>query len=111
MKLKMQTNSKDHITNPESLPRVDLKFIIFHRLTKTEIIMPVLSICEEYSTVSFSASENEYNGKYDGIGRLPSRNGGDDSADDYDVFVEINGIRHLYDGVFYSKDKEIRRKY
>ena len=89
-------------------PRADLKFIIFHKPTKTEIQMPVLSICEEYSTVSFSTSENDYKGKYNGIGRLPSYTG-NDTADDYDVYVEINGVRHLYDGIFYSDYKEVRR--
>lgn len=90
------------------LPRANLKFIIFHRPTNTEIQMPVLSICEEYSSVSFSASINDYGGKYNGIGRLPSYVG-NDSADDYDVYVEINGVRHLYDGVFYSNYEEVSR--
>lgn len=89
-------------------PLADLKFILFHRPSKTEIQMPVLSICEEYSTVSFSTSEKDYNGQYNGIKRLPTCKA-DDSADEYDVFVEINGIRHLYDGLFYSDDKEVRR--
>ena len=95
-------------TNTVLCPRADLKFIIFHRPTKTEIQMPVLSICEEYSSVSFSTSENDYDGQYNGIGRLPSYVG-NDSADDYDIYVEINGVRHLYDGVFYSNYKEVRR--
>lgn len=92
----------------EGVPRADLKFIIFHRPTQTEIQMPVLSICEEYSTISFSASENDYDGKYTGIGRLPSYIG-NDTADEYDVYVEINGVRHLYDGIFYSNYAETRR--
>ena len=90
----------------DTIKRAYLKFILFHRPTSTEIQMPVLSICEEYSTVSFSSSENDHKGKYNGIGRLPSYPG-NDSADDYDVYVEINGIRHLYDGIFYSNFKEV----
>lgn len=90
-------------------PNVDLKFILFHKPTQTEIIMPVLGICEEYSTISFSASEDDYGGKYDGIGRLPSYPDGNDTADDYDVYVEINGVRHVYDGIFYSNYSEVRR--
>lgn len=101
-------NETANSTNTVLCPRADLKFIIFHRPTKTEIQMPVLSICEEYSSVSFSTSENDCEGKYNGIGRLPSYVG-DDSADDYDVCVEINGVRHLYDGVFYSDGEEVRR--
>ena len=104
-------NLKDetaNIINKVLCPRADLKFIILHKPTKTEIQMSVLSICEEYSTVSFSTSENDYEGEYNGIGRLPSYVG-DDSADDYDVYVEINGVRHLYDGIFYSNYKEVRR--
>lgn len=85
-------------------PRADVKFVLFHKPTKTEIEMPVLSICEEYSTISFGTSENDYEGKYNGIGRLPSY-----PCDDYDVYVEIYGVRHLYDGVFYSNNKEVRR--
>jgi hypothetical protein len=95
-------------TNQLLFHRVDLKFIIFHRPTKTEIQMPVLSICEEYSSLLFSASEKDYNGEYNGIGRLPSYSG-NDTADDYDVYVEINGIKYLYDGVFYSNYRELRR--
>lgn len=101
-------NENGNDANRLLCPRADLKFIIFHRPTKTEIQMPVLSICEEYSTISFSTSEKDYEGKYNGIGRLPSYVG-DDSADDYDVYVEINGVRHLYDGIFYSNYKEVRR--
>jgi len=91
-------------------PFVNLKFIIFHKPTKTEIQMPILSICEEYSNISFSASEKDYNGIYDGIGRLPSYPH-DNSINDYDIYVDINGIRHLYDGMFYSNYKEIRKNY
>ena len=106
--IKVLTEEQSNNANVLLCPRADLKFIIFHRPTKTEIHMPVLSICEEYRNVSFSTSENDYEGKYNGIGRLPSYTG-NDTADDYDVYVEINGVRHLYDGVFYSDNKEVRR--
>lgn len=79
-----------------------VKFILFHRASGVEIEMLILSICEEYSTVSFSASEDAYNGEYCGIGRLPTYPGGNDTADEYDVFVDINGVRHLYAGEFYK---------
>ena len=88
---------------------IDLKFIIFHRPTQTEIEMPILSICEEYSSLTFSTSENDYDGKYNGIGRLPSYVG-DDTADDYDIYVEIDGDRYLYDGLFYSNNRETKRR-
>lgn len=96
------------IIKEEETPLADLKFILFHRPTKTQIEMPVLLICEEYSTLSFRTSENAYDGKYNGIGCLPSYIG-DDTADDYDVYVNINGVKHLYNGIFLSKYKEIRR--
>lgn len=112
MELSKRVSSNQEIIdtiNVRSLPLANLKFIIFHRPTKTEIQMPILTICEEYSTVSFKTSENDYGGKYNGIGRLPSYDGGNDTADDYDVYVEINGVKYLYDGVFYSDDQEVRR--
>jgi len=94
----------------ELLPGADLKFILWHRETKTEIEMPVLSICEEYSSISFSTKDGDYNDDYKGIGRLPSYTG-NDTAEQYDVFVEINGVRHLYDGLFYNSDyTETKRK-
>ena len=96
--------------NKENI-RIDLKFIIFHRKTQTEIEMPVLAICEEYSHLSFSTKENSYNDDYNGIGRLPSYVG-NDTADEYDVYVEINGVRYLYDGLFYNPDdSESKRNY
>lgn len=94
----------------DDMPLADLKFILFHRPTKTEIVMPVLTICEEYSTLSFETSENDYDGKYNGIGRLPSYGNSNNTIDEYDVYVEINGVRHLYSGIFYSHYKEVRRK-
>jgi hypothetical protein len=90
------------------LNKLALKFIIFHKPTSTEIQMPVLGICDEYSTISFSTSKDDYEGKYNGIGRLPSYPS-NDTADDYDVYVEINGVRHLYDGIFASGFEEVRR--
>ena len=86
-----------------NLPNCDLKFILFHKETKIEIVMPVLSICEEYSTIQFSTKKGHYEDKYNGIGRLPSYKDGDDTAEQYDVFVEINGIRYLYTGIFYKQ--------
>ena len=86
---------------------VDIRFILFHKPTRTEIVMPVLDICEEYSSISFSTSEGDYNGDYNGIGRLPGYNG--NGVDDYDVYVEIDGVRRLYNGIFYSDHREVRR--
>ena len=95
----------------KAIPIADLKFIIIHKKSGIEIEMPVLSICEEYSSISFNTKKGSYNDKYNGIGRLPSYVG-DDTADEYDVFVEINGIRHLYDGLFYNRDySETKRKH
>ena len=107
----MTDKNKEQCTIPDVMPSADLKFILWHRETKTEIEMPVLSICEEYSTISFSTKYGDYNNDYNGIGRLPSYTG-NDTADEYDVFVEINGVRHLYDGLFYnSDDTETKRKH
>jgi hypothetical protein len=93
------------------MPSADLKFILWHRETKTKIEMPVLSICEEYSNIAFGTKEGAYNEDYNGIGRLPSYTG-NDTADEYDVYVDINGVRHLYDGLFYNSDyKETKRKH
>lgn len=99
------------------LPRIDLQFILFHRPTQTEIRMPVLGICDEYSQLTFGASRNDYGGKYKGIGRLPSGETWDELPTNYDVFVEIGGKRFLYDGIFAMADpgnggtfKEERRK-
>ncbi|MDQ5928573.1 MAG: hypothetical protein QG594_347 [Bacteroidota bacterium] len=108
MKTKLEQNENEALNKTDVMPRANLKFIIFHNPTNTEIEMPVLSICEEYSHLSFGTSEKEYDGKYNGIGRLPSYCG-DDTADDYTVYVEINGVKHLYDGVFWSNENECRR--
>ncbi len=51
--------------------------------------------------MSFYASEKDYDGKYSGINRLPSAPG-NDTADEYEVYVEINGLRHIYGGLLYS---------
>jgi len=92
------------------MKKVDLKFIIFHRKTKTEIIMPVLSICEEYSSISFNTKDDDYDGKYSGIGRLPSYPYSY-SEKDYDFYVLINDKKYLYDGLFLNKDyTETKRK-
>lgn len=81
----------------EEVKKAVIKFVLFHRDSGTEIEMPILSICEEYSAISFSASEDDYCG----IGRLPTYPG-NDTADKYDVFVDINGERHQYAGEFYK---------
>jgi hypothetical protein len=60
--------------------------------------------------MTFNASESEYGDLYKGYGDLPNAYGNDD-ADEYDVYVEINGVRHLYDGIFYSNRKEVRRSH
>ena len=99
-------NNRDY----EDMPIADLKFILWHRETKTEIEMPVLSICEEYSHIAFGTKDGSYNDDYNGIGRLPSYIG-NDTADEYDVYVEINGVRHLYDGLFYNGYTETKRKH
>ncbi len=79
------------------IKKAAIKFVLFHRESGIEIEMPVLSICEEYSTISFSSNDDAYNG----IGRLPTYPGNDTSYE-YDVFVDINGVRHLYAGEFYK---------
>jgi hypothetical protein len=95
----------------KGITNVDLKFILWHRKTETEIEMPVLSICEEYSSISFGTKEGSYNDAYNGIGRLPSYTS-NDSAAEYDVLIEINGIRYLYDGLFFNSDyTETKRKH
>jgi len=93
---------EDHLPT-YNLSHADLKFIIFHRPTGTEIQMPVLNISEEYSSLMFSTSEKDYSGKYNGIKRLPTCHA-DDTADEYDVYVEINGVRFIYDGLFYKSN-------
>jgi hypothetical protein len=84
---------------------VDLYFIALHLPTNTEIRMPVLSICEEYSSISFNTLPNEYDGDYNGIGRLPSYVG-NDSADDYEIYIVINGVKCLYRGLQYSPKED-----
>ena len=86
------------------MKKLDIKFILLHRDTNTEIEMPVLGICEEYSCVTFATMNGAYDDEYKGIGRLPSYPHGDDSAEDYDVFVELNGGRYIYDGIFFNGD-------
>jgi len=111
MKTNKENKTKEQCTIAGVMPSADLKFILWHRKTKTEIEMPVLSICEEYSTISFETKQGDYNDDYKGIGRLPTYPG-DDTADEYDVLVEINGVRHLYDGLFYKSDyTETKRKH
>ena len=65
--------------------------------------MPVLFICDEYSHIGFGTKEGAYNGEYRGIDRLPSGIG-DSTANEYDVYVEIKGIRYRYDGLFCNSD-------
>ena len=86
-----------------AMKKADIKFILFHRETETEIEMPVLSICEEYSSISFSTKTGAYNDDYNGIGRLPTY-GGNDTAEQYDVYIVINGVKHLYDGIYLNSD-------
>ena len=83
---------------------VDLYFIALHKPTNTEIRLPSLYICEEYSSISFGTLPNEYDGDYNGIGRLPSYVG-NDTADDYEIYVMINGVKCLYRGIQYSSGK------
>jgi hypothetical protein len=91
----------------ESLQPVNLYFILKHKVTNEEIVMPVLSICEEFSHIAFSTKNKDYKGKYNGIGRLPTYKNGNDTSKDYIVFVVINGIRHLYSGLLYSPDEKL----
>jgi hypothetical protein len=87
----------------EGLPKADVYFILLHRETGIEIKMPVFSICEEYSTIAFSTDERDYNGQYNNIGALPSYDRErDEKASGYDVYVVINGVKHIYDGLFYN---------
>jgi hypothetical protein len=91
MKNNISTNKENcNESNHLLCPLADLKFIIFHKPTKTEIQMPVLAICHEYSHISFSTSINDYEQEYNGIDRLPS-----EYIYDYDVYVEINGVRYF----------------
>jgi len=83
-------------------PPIDLKFIIIHKGSGFEIEMPILSICDEYSLLTFSTKRGAYNDDYNGIGRIPDVK--NDTAENYYVYVEINGIRYLYDGLFYNGD-------
>jgi len=92
------------------MPSADLKFILIHKKNGTEIEMPVLSICEEYSSIAFRTKDGAYNDDYNGIMRLQDT--GNDTAENYYVYVEINGVRHLYDGLFYNSDyTETKRKH
>jgi hypothetical protein len=92
------------------MPSADLKFILIHKENGTEIEMPVLSICEEYSKMSFGTKNGDYNDDYKGIMRLQDTS--NDTAENYYVYVDINGIRHLYDGLFYNSDyTETKRKH
>lgn len=91
------------------MKHADVSFLLVHRATQTEIAMPVLSICEEYSEIAFSAKAGS---KYRGITKLPSFENGNDTADEYDVFVIVNGIRYIYDGLFYNANgTETKRKH
>ena len=103
-------NETKQCTIPSVMPSADLKFILTHKQNGTEIEMPVLSICDEYSTISFGTKEGAYNDDYNGIMRLQDVS--NDTAENYYVYVEINGVRHLYDGLFYnSDDTETKRKH
>jgi hypothetical protein len=83
------------------LNKVDLYFEIVHIQTGEKIKMDTLSICQEYSNLCFLPKDEKYNG----IGRLPSYFG-NDTADQYKVYVYLNGVKHLYDGLFASQNKE-----
>lgn len=88
----------------------DLKFVIIHKKNGIEIEMPVLSICDEYSNIAFTTRDGAYNDKYNGIMTLHDTS--NDTAENYFVYVEINGVRHLYDGLFYnSDDTETKRNH
>ena len=99
MKKEDQNTENEQLPQTQVMRRVDLFFEIRHVPTDTTIVMDNLSICEEYSSVSFSSNKEEY----DGIGRLPSYVG-DDTAKDYEIFVIINGEKFIYDGNFYAHD-------
>jgi len=86
------------------MPRADLRFILKHKTKDIEIEMPVLSICEEYSTISFSTKEGAYDDEYNGISRIPDTK--KDTAEAYDVYVVINGQKYLYDGLFRVVDQD-----
>lgn len=81
------------------MEKIDLKMVLRHRATGKEIEFPVLAICNEYSNVTFSALESEY----DGYNRLPGSIL-DDTVSEYDVFVEINNQRYIYDGLVMGRD-------
>ena len=107
----MIDKKQEKCTKSDVMPSADLKFILWHRETNTEIEMPVLSIRKEYSSIAFRTKQGAYNDDYNGINRLPSYTS-NNTADEYDVFVEINGVRYLYDGLFYNSDyTETKRKH
>jgi hypothetical protein len=79
------------------MKEVDLHFILYHRKSKKEIVIPVAWICAEYSCLSFSTREGDYKGKYNGIDRLHGNV--QSSLLDYNVFVVINGEKFIYNGL------------
>lgn len=105
-----KTAENKQFTIPSVMPSVDLKFILVHKQKGTEIEMPVLSICDEYSNISFGTKEGDYDNDYNGIMRLQDVD--NDTAENYYVYVEMTGVRHLYDGLFYNSDStETKRKH
>jgi hypothetical protein len=91
------------------MKKADIKFILYHRETKTEIEMSVLGICDEYSHLEFAPDPEKHGKKYDGIDKLPYliRNG---SADEYDVYVVFNGEKYEYSGKLYFGNGKIGYK-
>lgn len=83
---------------------LDLKFILRHKTKNIEIEMPVLSICDEYSTISFRTKKGDYDDQYNGIMRIPDVD--EDDPKNYDVYVVINGEEYIYDGLFRSVDED-----
>jgi hypothetical protein len=90
----------------QQLPTANIRFILLHKQTQTEIIMPIITICDEYSGLLFQTSEKDYNGKYNAIGALPCypKN---DSITEYDLFIEINGTKHILNAITTQNFKEV----
>ena len=107
MKNKTSKTRKTKALNKHNvMPSASIHFILKHKKTGEVIEMPILNICEEYSHIAFSTKPSDYNGDFNGIGRLPTYPG-NNTAKDYEVLVVINGITHIYNGLFWSPNKEL----
>ena len=88
------------------MKKAKVEFLIKYKETGIEIKMPVLDICAEYSHLSFSTKEGDYNDVYNGIDRLPG--GSMDKTTNYDIYVMIDGEKYIYDGLIWDDYEEVR---